>query len=88
MKYKIIYGARFIISAKNLEKSLKKKLDNQLLILSENPFHLKLHTKTLSGPLKGSYSFRVGRDYRVIFIFRSQDTIQLLLTAHRKDIYR
>ncbi|MBI2591242.1 MAG: type II toxin-antitoxin system mRNA interferase toxin, RelE/StbE family [Candidatus Brennerbacteria bacterium] len=88
MKYKIIYGNKFIASAKKLEKPLKKKLDSQLLVLSENPFYPTLHTKPLSGPLKGAYSFRIGRDYRIIFIVHSNNIIQLLLAAHRKDIYK
>lgn len=63
----IVYSSDFIKSAKSIPKPIQKKLAALLEILNENPFHPKLHTKPLVGPLRGFYSFRITRDWRVIF---------------------
>lgn len=47
-----------------------------------------LHTKYLTGRLPGLLSFRITRDWRVIFKFNDAHTIQLIRVRHRKDIYR
>lgn len=84
----IVYSNDFIKSAKSIPKPIQKKLAALLEILNENPFHLKLHTKPLVGPLRGFYSFRITRDWRVIFNFLNSYKIFLIDIAHRKDIYR
>lgn len=86
--HKLTFGNRFFKSAENLNKKTKPKLKLSLDILAENPFHSKLQTKSLSGKLSGHYSFRLGKDYRVIFKFAYNNTIFLLKVGHRKDIYR
>ncbi len=86
--YQIVFGNKFLKSAEKLDKQLKSKLKASLDILSENPFNPTLHTKSLSGKLSGYHSFRLGRDYRVIFEFVSSDEIYLLKVGCRKDIYR
>lgn len=57
-------------------------------ILTKNPFHPLLHTKQLTGTLRKNYSFRITRDWRVIFVFMDIETIKLLRVGHRKDVYR
>jgi len=56
--------------------------------LAKNPYERKLHTKHLTGKLSGLYSFRITRDYRVVFQFLSPNEIRLVEVAHRKDIYK
>jgi len=85
---KIVYSNDFLKSAKRLPKPIQKKLADLLEILQNNPFHHKIHAKPLVGRLKGFYSFRITRDWRVIFIFLNSETISLIEVAHRKDIYR
>jgi addiction module RelE/StbE family toxin len=85
---RIVYSNDFLKSAKRLPKPIQKKLADLLEILQNNPFHPKIHTKPLVGRLKGFYSFRITRDWRVIFIFLNSKTISLIEVAHRKDIYR
>ena len=63
-------------------------LASLISLLQENPFHSRLHTKRLSGPLAGFLSFRISRDWRVVFQFLDTHTIKLLRAANRKDIYR
>lgn len=86
--YQILFGNKFLKSAEKLDKRLKSRLKTSLDILSENPFNTALRTKSLSGKLAGFYSFRLGRDQRVIFEFIANNKIYLLQAGDRKDIYR
>ena len=85
---KIVYSKEFVKSAKKIPKNIKKKFVNLLEILEENPFHPQLHTKPLAGNLRGYFSFRITREWRVIFCFLQGDTIFLIDVAHRKNIYK
>lgn len=84
----IVFSENFIKSAKLLPKPIQKKLPILLEILKKNSFHPKLHTKPLMGELKRFYSFRITRDWRVIFNFLNPQKIFLIDVAHRKDIYK
>lgn len=85
---RIVYHDRFLLSVKKLPKAQQQKLAKLLPLLDTDPFHLKLHTKRLSGELIGLLSFRITRDWRVMFQFLDSETIQLLRVKHRKEIYR
>ncbi len=84
----IVYSSRFIKSAGKLPSSQARKLATLLEYLSKDPYHSLLHTKHLSSPLLGYLSFRISREWRVIFRFTDTAVIELIDTAHRKDIYR
>lgn len=85
---KIVYGPRFIKSARKLPGNIKQLLARQIWILEKNPFDSRLHTKMLARELAGFFSFRITREFRGIFRFLDRDTIQLLLVGNRKDIYK
>ena len=74
--------------SKKLPSRVKRKFSAQMLLLAENPFHSKLHTKSLGGTLAGFYSFRITRDYRAVFFFVSEVSVRLVSVSHRKDVYR
>ena len=57
-------------------------------ILQEDPFDSRLHTKPLSAPLQGIFSFRIVRDYRVGFKFYAPRVILVLATDNRDQIYK
>lgn len=84
----LVYGGDFVRSAKRLPKKLREKLPDLLDILQINPFHPLLHSKPLTGSLKGYFSFRITREWRVIFMFTNKNTILLIEVDHPKDIYR
>lgn len=84
----VIYSKNFLKAAALLPAPIQEKLDALVATLVENPFHPSLHTKRLAGSLHQSYSFRITRDWRVIFGFEEEDTIRLITVGHRKDIYR
>lgn len=84
----VVYNARFLKLARKLPKAQTKKLAKLLEKFQIDPFYPTLHTKPLSGQLIGFYSFRITRDWRVIFQFLSTDKIQLVEIGHRRDIYK
>ncbi len=84
----LVYSNHFLKSAKKIPKLQQEKLAKLLETVQKNPFHSQFHTKPLSGQLSGLYSFRITRDWRVIFQFLSPDKIQLVEVGHRKDIYK
>lgn len=84
----LVYGKHFWRSTDALPKKLQEKLADLLETLREDPSHPLLHTKPLAGELKGMFSFRITRDWRVAFYFMDEQTIHLLEVGNRKDIYR
>ncbi len=84
----VLYHKNFLKSVKNLPEFQQKKLSKLIEVLRENPFNPLLHTKRLTKELAGSLSFRVTRNWRVIFQFLNPGAVQLLRVKHRKDIYR
>ncbi len=85
---KLFCTGNFLKQSKKLPVSIQKKLARQLEILKENPFNSLLHSKPLAGSLAGLYSFRITRDWRVIFYFLNEWTVKIVDVAHRKDIYK
>ncbi len=85
---KIVYSKDFIKQASTLPKKAQEMLDVSMHVLSRNPFYPTLHTKNLKGELSRMFSFRITRDWRVIFVFEDNDTIRLVKIGNRKDIYR
>ena len=85
---KVYYTSRLLRSAKKLPSKQQDKLAELLILLTENPFDPRLHSKPLVGDLSGLFSFRITREWRVIFQFLNPDELKILDVGHRKDIYR
>ncbi|HEC30592.1 MAG TPA: hypothetical protein ENI66_01085 [Candidatus Yonathbacteria bacterium] len=85
--FEIFLSKDFVTHFKKLPISAKKKTDSLVGLLGIDYRDSRLHTKKLHGD-NDLYSFRVGRDYRVIFYFLSGNRIYLLDIQHRKDIYK
>ena len=85
---KVGFDKIFLKEVKRLPVPQQKLLAQKINLLVSNPFDTRLHTKSLSTPLQGIYSFRVTREYRVLFRFVSAEEIMLLTVKHRKDVYR
>lgn len=84
----LVYSRYFLKSVKKLPTPIQNKLATKLELLQKNPFHLLLHTKSLIGRLFGFYSFRITREWRVIFQFLEPEIIKLVEVGHRRDIYK
>ena len=65
---------RRYLKKKGLEKIFKK----QIAFFEKNQFHPSLKTELLEPKEMHIWSFRVGRKYRAIFIFRDGSTIEIL----------
>ncbi len=85
---RVVYSKRFLAAVSSLPEHIQKKLDDLVALLAEDPFHPLLHSKRLVGKLSQFYSFRVTRDWRVVFAFQPNDEIHLIKIGNRKDIYR
>ena len=88
LEVKIQYHKKFVKEFQKLPNEIQEKgvlLEN---IFCSNPYHPELKTKKLQGKLRLFYSFRITRDYRIIFEFIDNKTIIFLAVKHRKDIYR
>lgn len=85
---RIVYGPRFFKSVRLLPTAQQRKLATLLEVFSHNPADRRLHAKHLAGELAGFHSFRITRDWRVMYQFLDPETVQLLLALHRKDAYR
>jgi len=83
----ISFGDRFLKNVRTLPNVQQRKLASLLELLEDNPYHSLLHTKPLIGELAGFYSFRITRDWRIIFRFESPTEIVLVDVGNRKDIY-
>jgi len=84
---KITETAHFRTSLKALSKKQLGTLKKQFGLLFANIFHPSLHTEKLEPKHKNIWSFRVDRNYRVIFTIPDKETI-LLLDIGSHDIYR
>lgn len=67
-----------------LPREIRRRVQNSLAALAQNPFL----GKSLKGVLSGAYSVYVW-PYRIIYApFYNQKTIIVLRVRHRKDAYR
>lgn len=85
---KLSYSKQSLKATKKLPKNQKTKLSKLLIIFQIQPFSSQLHSKPLKGQLTGFYSFRIIREWRVIFKFLDPASIISVDVTHRKDIYR
>lgn len=56
-------------------------------IFRQNPRDPRLHLKPLKGRLKGLFSFRVTRNYRVLLAWQDKENILFYEIGDRKFIY-
>ena len=85
--YKIVFSKTFIQNLKKLPKRIHVKADMLMGLLAIDFRDPRLHTKKLHGN-NSWYSFRINREYRVLFMFRDGATMLILDIKHRKDIYK
>ena len=85
---KVVFSDNFLKSTRALPKKIQIKLDTLICTMEINPFHPLLHSKQLTGELTGTWSFRITREWCVLFQFIDNLTVQLLRVSHRKDAYR
>ena len=65
----IHYTSDFRKSYRRLPNRIQDIIDRKDALFREIPFHPSLRTHKLHGPLAGLWSFRITREYRVLFEF-------------------
>ena len=58
---------------------LKAQFAKKIVLFEEDPFHPSLKTHTLSGVLKGLWSFRITYEHRLVFDFIDEGRTQIVL---------
>lgn len=83
---KIVYAEEFYKKFKKLPAEIKDNYKKQEAIFKQNWRDSRLHIKKLKGhPMP--FSFRITRNYRVLFAFVDKDTALFATIGHRKDSY-
>ncbi len=72
----------------DLPKTIQKKAEKKEKIFRQNPFHPSLHTEKLEPKSKEVWSFRIDREYRILFKFINPNEVVFLACGHHNWIYR
>jgi len=86
--FEVLISEEFKKNFEKIPKSVKKKFFRKIEIFRENPFNYILKTEKLGPPFKEIWSFRIDRNYRVIFKFVSSNKILLITCGHHNWIYK
>jgi len=81
---KIQLSEWFIALYCDLPKSIRKKVDRQIMILAENPRHPSLQAKPLQGT-NGIYEARVDLNYRLTYERLPGDILLLRVVAKHDE---
>jgi len=85
---KILLSDGFRENFSCLEKQIQKRADKQIMIFRNNPFHPSLHTEKLIPKSKEVWSFRIDKQYRIIFRFLDKGNVLFLNVGSHDWIYR
>ena len=82
------YSSYFVKSFRKMPRSIQEKAAELDEIFKKDPSNSLLHQKRLKGRLKGLQSFRITRNYRMLFAWKTKNTALFYEIADRKHIYR
>lgn len=71
-----------------LPASIQKKAYKQEKLFKNNPFHPSLRTEKLEPKKQQVWSFRIDKDYRILFRFIDSNKVLLLTCGHHHWIYQ
>ncbi len=74
---------RFVRDIKNLKNNYRKILEQKLVEIANNPYI----GKPLRGPLRGKYSERVTKKYRIIYSIPERCRVLIERLYHRETAY-
>jgi mRNA interferase RelE/StbE len=80
---KVNLSERFVRAYTRLPKSIRDKVDRQIMRLAENPRHPSLQTKPIRGAA-GIYEARVDQTYRMTFE-RLENDVLLMRVVGKHD---
>lgn len=73
---------------RDLPASIQQRAEKQERLFRENPFHPSLHTEKLQPKGKEVWSYRIDRQYRILFRFLSGNKALFLTVGPHSWIYR
>lgn len=85
---KVNFKSKFIRQYKKLTKELQIEVKERIDLFKRNPSNQILKIHRLGGRLKGSFSFSVNYQYRIIFEWKEKNKVAVLLSVGDHDIYR
>lgn len=85
---RIFVTKNFERAFRKLPKSIQIKAEEKIQIFKRNIKHPSLNLEKLQPTRKNFWSFRIDKNYRVIFIFLEDKAVELRDARHHKDIYR
>lgn len=71
-----------------LPAAIKRKVLKQQTLFRNNPFHNSLNTEKLEPKNRNAWSFRVDKNYRIVFRFLEGNKVLFLVVGPHKWIYR
>ncbi len=84
----IIVTDEFSKRYKLLPSIIQKKAEKQEKLFRQNPFYPSLHTEKLEPKGKQIWSFRVDKNYRVLFRFVEKHTVAFLTVGIHDWVYK
>ena len=66
------------LSAYVKERNLSRRFEKQKRLFEQNPSHPSLHTELLEPRHLRIWSFRITRNYRAIFIYPGNGTVEII----------
>ena len=71
-----------------LPLSIQKKAEKKEQIFRQNPFYPSLRTEKLEPRHKETWSFRIDREYRILFRYLGPNKVIFLICGHHNWIYK
>ena len=84
----VIVTDEFEKQFRKLPKPVQKKALKQESLFRENPLHSSLHTEKLNPKDRELWSFRVDKNYRILFRFLNGEAVLFLAVGHHSWIYK
>lgn len=76
---KVSYTPSFVRMYKNCTIPLQEEIKDKIELFKKDPRHPYLKTHKLKGALRGRWSFSVNFQYRIVFVYVSQNEAVLLV---------
>lgn len=84
----IIVTNEFKKCYQELPAAIQKKAERKEKTFRKDPFHSSLHTEKLEPKGKQVWSFRIDKEYRILFRFIKPNKTLFLTCGHHSWIYR
>ena len=70
-----------------LGQKIQMKAVKKADLFKKNPFHPSLRVEKLHPKKFNVWSFRIDKDYRIVFKFVEKDLVEFMFVGHHNEIY-